>query len=125
MQIERRICCCGSSSWTKIIGWYEIIASAGGMILIFLGMVRVSDVYSKVGIFGLKIELLKQILVHTLMLCILSLAMGIVLLLGSTKSNISQLRAWRIYTATWLFIFSAFCISICFERYRSVTPNTS
>ncbi|CAG7827255.1 unnamed protein product [Allacma fusca] len=45
--VEKRICCCGSGIWTKVIAWFEIIGSVLAVIFYALALVATVNLLTK------------------------------------------------------------------------------
>jgi hypothetical protein len=121
---EKLIICCGSSGWTKVIGWFELIGSA--IIIIVLSVLLASSAalwalvdegknpdgtgpnLSPEQILAWKAISTVGMVVSIIMLVvmILNLAMAVVLLRGSYNRNPRQLRAWMTFTVICMVIWT-------------------
>ncbi|CAG7694886.1 unnamed protein product [Allacma fusca] len=114
MARERLICCCGSSAWTKVIGWLQIVGCAFAVALITLMLLGVNLTFS-----GDKLARLENVSTYLLIYFVLSAIMGIVLIQGSLTRNARQLMVWRDYTATCLLFGSIWYINFIAGTFSS------
>lgn len=106
---ERLICCCGSSGWSRVIGWFQTIGNAMMVLIVgynlgILSYVTAShpdildEAYpAEAGDAESRVTMLFLLLVTLFILTIIATAMGVVLLRGSYHSRPDLLKAWIIY----------------------------
>jgi len=126
---ERQIFCCGSSVWTRAIGWFQIITSS---LLAISLMLIVADPTSDADIVRFpsgnksshlpandSIEIVLYSAAWFIFLCQLILTltdclMGFVLLYGSIKQNTRFMYYWVLYTFCGIGIWGALTLAECF-----------
>ncbi|CAG7732197.1 unnamed protein product, partial [Allacma fusca] len=116
---KRQICCCGSSRWTRIIGWLQIliaISSILGLSLVFIG--NVNNLSESSALHSLTFSF--AVITLKLVFYIISFIMGVVLLLGSYNKNPRQIFAWMIYAAIFVFVFTINAMFECIEAHNWV-----
>ncbi|CAG7729404.1 unnamed protein product [Allacma fusca] len=106
---EKFICCCVSNGWTRVIGWFQTILNAVGVLLQALNLLDVAnylrepvDLIANDGGASFLFDL-------TLFLdTIVATAMGLILLAGSIRLRPDLLRMWIYYAClhvTFIAIF--------------------
>ncbi|CAG7732892.1 unnamed protein product [Allacma fusca] len=99
---ERNICCCGASTWTKVIAWIEIVCS---VILIVIFSVVAITIGGSEPDSGHDESFNNMLAVIMLILrAVVLFLMGIVLLRGSLKRKPGHIRAWLVITTIGLIV---------------------
>ncbi|CAG7815049.1 unnamed protein product [Allacma fusca] len=118
---EKQICCCGSSGWTRVIGWFQIIGAVMAIILLVILLVgstvlrasvdsardpKTNQPLSPEEMRTMKAALTGAIVggIVLLILATFSFIMAIVLLRGSYNRNPRQIHAWMVYTVICLIL---------------------
>jgi len=106
---ERLVCCCGSSGWAKVIGWFQTIGNAIMVLMVGYHLGLVSYVTAsnpeilddadpaKAEAAEIGVTMLFLLLVTLFILAIIATAMGAVLLRGSYQLRPDLLKTWIIY----------------------------
>ncbi|XP_037027697.1 uncharacterized protein LOC119068262 [Bradysia coprophila] len=96
MANERTICCCGASSWTKVIAWFQIVGNIILLIVYAFGLAGLTTVNPDQLDIPNKDSMIAAVAI-ALVIAVLGFIMGIILLKGTNQKRIGFLRAWLIY----------------------------
>ncbi|XP_037027696.1 uncharacterized protein LOC119068261 [Bradysia coprophila] len=109
MQYERIICCCGASTWTKVMAWFQIV---GNFILIIVFALGIAGLITSVKPEYVDIpaawkNLAIVVVATEMVVAIVGFIMGIILLIGTKQKRLGFLRACLIYAGAAILILVA------------------
>ncbi|XP_037050951.1 uncharacterized protein LOC119084902 [Bradysia coprophila] len=100
---ERNICCCGASSWVRIISWFQIVGNSLLLFIVIFGIVAVAGLDPKdEDIQNKRAVMTAMAFVFIVSFC--GIFMGILLLKGANQQRTAFLKAWLIYGVTAVIV---------------------